>query len=182
VIFDEAMELTRTIGSNASYEDEALRMLWHAASGLPIGSVIVETGCEYGRSTSLLAQLAKSRSYQPLHLIDPFYTYEGTPVLSLVGMLFKVGAPYHLHVMTTAQAYSRLPLLINLVHIDGDHTAEGVEIDCDLLLPRVIYGGYAVFHDYGLDSLPEVKPVVDRFIKSWRKVGIKGSCLVVRKS
>jgi cephalosporin hydroxylase len=179
--FETALDLTRSVGSNASYEDDALEMLWHAASSLPGGSAIVEIGCEYGRSTSLLVQLIKERSYQAPHIVDPFYTYKGDAAQKFIRTMIKAGYPFHLHVMTTAQAYDSLPNRIDLVHIDGDHSTEGVTVDCRLLLPRVNRGGYAVFHDYGTESLPEVKPVVDRYTKTWTKIGKKGTCFVVRK-
>jgi len=179
--FRQAIELTSTVGSNASYEDDALEMLWFAAASLPRLSQIVEIGCEYGRSSSLLLQLARERGYQGPHFVDPFLTYSGYSATAFIQVMIKIKHHFHLHVMTTREAYPSLPLLINLLHIDGDHTSQGLQIDCDLLLPRIISGGYAVFHDYGEIGLPEVKPVVDRNTRTWKKIGTKGTCHVVRK-
>jgi len=182
VTFQEAMKLTSTVGTNSVYEDGALEMLWFAAASLPRLAQIVEIGCEYGRSTSLLMQIARARDFSDPHLVDPFLTYSGHPSVPFIRMMIKIGYPFHLHVMTTTRAYPCLPLFINLVHFDGAHHTEGLEADCELLLPRLVHGGYAVFHDYGRDSLYEVKQVVDAMTKRWRRVGLKETCLVVRKT
>ncbi len=49
----------------------------------------------------------------------------------------------------------------DLVIVDGDHSAEGIQGDIDTWLPQVKPGGYIVFHDYG-DVWPAVREAVDR--------------------
>jgi hypothetical protein len=55
---------------------------------------------------------------------------------------------------------------VDLLLVDGDHSAEGVEADCKLWIPRL--RGYAMFHDWGTQS------VIDGF-----KAGTRGEKLRV---
>lgn len=44
-------------------------------------------------------------------------------------------------------AVSKIPNSIDFLHIDGDHTYEGVKIDWELYSPKVRRGGYITIHD-----------------------------------
>jgi len=178
--FELALELTDTIGGRAAYEIEALRGLWTALSLLESMSTIVEVGCEYGRSTSLIAQVAKEQRHR-LILVDPFVDKTSGP--RLMEMLLNVGYPFSLYCMSTLDAglLGLLPYELDFVHVDGDHSTDGIQVDCAWLLPRLNSGGVAVFHDYGHDSLPDVKPVVDEFTRGWEVIGTWHTCHVLRK-
>lgn len=185
--FEQALELTDSIGGRAAYEIEALRGLWTALSLLKPYSAIIEVGCEYGRSTSLIMQAARERQHRVI-LIDPFIGADPAGVSmtdvkayqSLTGMLWRIGYPFTLHACRFSAAVE-LPERLDMVHIDGDHRWLGIKRDCELLLPRLRHGGIAVWHDYGHDSLPDVKPVVDEFTKSWEVTGTWHTCRVMRK-
>lgn len=58
---------------------------------------------------------------------------------------------------------------INLLFIDGDHTAKGVTADFEKYYGRVAPGGYIVFDDY-LDHMysPQVRPAVDAIVANIR--------------
>ena len=177
--FDEAWAYTSTISSETAFSEQEGRALFTTVlTGLPHASIIVEVGCEYGRSTSLLAQAAKADQHR-LILIEP------APKPELLAMLNHIGVFYTLHAMKTEHVSDDLlPLVLNLVHIDGDHSARALQIDCARLLPKLARGGIACFHDYGRPSLPDVEQVVDRYTASeeiWQRIGIFGTLRVLRK-
>jgi predicted O-methyltransferase YrrM len=173
--FEQAMVLTRTISSPTAYEDNECRALFDCAMSLEPGSTILEVGCEYGRSTSILAQVAREHRHQ-LILIDPFVDKASGP--RLVEMLLAVGATFTLYCMETVEMDAKHPFSypIHLLHIDGDHSAAAVARDCYDCLPWIASGGFACFHDYDRDSLPDVKTVVNHFMADgWTGIGVYGT-------
>lgn len=178
----EYIEEAKKTGSIASYSDDALWCLGTALIMTPIGGTVLEVGCQYGRSTTLVLLVAKERVLN-VTLIDPF---NETPESAgpFLQRHASFGIPFQLLVMTTQQAAERglLPTVIDLVHIDGDHKSAGLSYDCRILLPRLRHAGIAVFHDYGNPGLPGVKKVVDIHIDDWGFLSLAGCCLVIRKS
>ena len=186
------MKLTATVNCSGVYSDEALRGLYRAAVyAFPSGN-FVEIGTEFGRSTSLLAQVAKERGNY-LVLIDPFVKHlDGTPgssvAQSVVKMLVDLDVSFCL-----LRGYShRVPYNfgpISLLHIDGNHSSGFLESDMRRFLPYVVDGGYACFHDYGNPEpyTKEVKDTVDRVIQSewasaaFEEVGLYDTCKIFRK-
>ena len=181
--FAQAMSFTKDIGSSASFDDDAAKLLWETLATLGEHSWLMETGVEYGRSTSLLAQAALDMGHR-LVLVDPFLTYSGTPLAYAVQWLRGLGGPFTLHVKPTIDLLpSELPPRLDLLHVDGDHSTAGVETDCNLLLPLVRFGGFACFHDFGREGLPEVWPVVERWMRrGWQHVGTAGTLGVWRRT
>lgn len=55
---------------------------------------------------------------------------------------------------------------IDLLFIDGDHSAEGVGGDIDIWIPYVKDGGYVLFHDYGSPYHGFVTLAVDELAKT----------------
>lgn len=181
------MKLTATVNCSGVYSDEALRGLWEAADNCPTVGNIVEIGCEYGRSTSLLAQIAKERN-QYLVLIDPFVKHlDGTPgssvAQSIVKMLVELDVPFCLLREHSHRAmYVHGP--ISLLHIDGNHSGAFLWSDMVRYLPFVCDGGFVAFHDYGNDEpyTREVKRTVDSGMFSYfKEVGVFDTCKVFCK-
>lgn len=174
ISYEQVMELTRKTSGAAAFEDPCCELMYKTVASLAPGSTIVEVGVEFGRSTSILAQVAKDQGHR-LILIDPFV--DPVSGVKAMEMLTAVGVEFVLYKMTTAQA-AEAGLVwtfdqIGLLHIDGDHTWEGVNIDCQLLLDEVAIGGYACFHDYGRDSLPDVYAAASKYMTEpqWEAVG-----------
>lgn len=57
---------------------------------------------------------------------------------------------------------------INLLMIDGDHSAKQVSADFDHFHPFVTSPGYIVFHDINVPSAPGVKEIWTRLKLSWK--------------
>ena len=86
----------------------------------------------------------------------------------------QIGVPYRLIRDSTAEIeQSDLPVQIDLLHIDGDHSATSVEFDCCVLFPRLRRGGVACFHDYRPGFA--VVEVVDRLCAKWHLAATFGS-------
>lgn len=60
---------------------------------------------------------------------------------------------------------------IDLLFIDGDHSAMGVAGDFAAWYGKVSPDGVIIFHDYGSDNWPDVKLFVDNVVK--RGIGIE---------
>lgn len=166
--FDEVMRFTRTVSSNAAFEDPECKAYYDLLCSLPDHATVLEVGLQYGRSSSIVAQVAKAKRFNYIG-VDPFYQPpEAAP--EWIRMMQQVGVPFTLFVMTTEQLFrfGYAAFSVDMVLIDGDHDAAGVETDCQCYLPKVNTKGYALFHDYGRDSLPDVYPTVNKYMTSRR--------------
>jgi predicted O-methyltransferase YrrM len=63
------------------------------------------------------------------------------------------------HAESSKSAGAAWNILLDLLFIDGDHSAEGVKTDIALFVPHVKPGGWVAFHDAIRPSWPEVFPV-----------------------
>jgi predicted O-methyltransferase YrrM len=57
------------------------------------------------------------------------------------------------------------PIPVDLVYVDGDHTAEGVKADLMHWMWKIRHGGILICHDYHSPSLHDVKQVVDELVR-----------------
>ncbi len=157
--FESAYEFTKTIGSHTSFEKEECESYFDVLMDLPAGSRIIEVGLEYGRSSSIALQVAAERHHRYIG-IDPFECHDDvyeawTKMKEQVG----TGTLYRMH----SHAFPMYGT-IDAILIDGDHSHEGVTADCEHFLEHVAIGGYALFHDYLRESLPEVTQAVDHYM------------------
>ena len=82
----------------------------------------------------------------------------------------KILAPYHFKSFNLdTQIVNKLPLVdeIDFMHIDGDHTRQGVYNDLVLALKHVKAGGYILIDD--IDYIPEVLEGVSDFIRLYKR-------------
>src|SRR6266704_201071 len=147
--FEEVMQLTRTISGEPACTDLDAQALYDRLIQVPAGGIVVETGCQIGRSSSLIAQLARAIGFHNIH-IDP-YCCEPPGVASpsveymqsWVTMMRNIGGEqaheFTFLCMRTEQAAWMLERLgpIDLAFIDGDHELGGVQVDCRLIAERV---------------------------------------------
>src|SRR5882724_13312541 len=69
--FDEVMTLTSTISTYEVFQPAECEAMYDTLLLLPDGATIVEVGCDYGRSSSLIFQLAKAKNFLTIH-VDPW--------------------------------------------------------------------------------------------------------------
>ena len=152
--FDEVMVLTRTVSGPAAFEDNECRAYYDLLAALQPGSVIVEIGLQFGRSSSIALQVAKARGLIYCG-VDPF-TDPPEAKAEWIKMRDRICYFSCLYPNKTKDVAAILPTAVDLALVDGDHLYDGVATDCQVLMPRIVRGGYLLFHDYGRESLPEV--------------------------
>lgn len=181
--FEEAWKYTKTISQESGFYKEEGSAFFDALMQLPKGSTVIEVGCEHGRSTSLIAQAAKERGYTVI-LVDPFVDFIDRAYRSCTGMLRDIGIPFTLHCMKLADVPGWGLPEADFIHIDGDHSEEGVTQDCERILPLVKREGYACFHDYIHHRHPYIKGIVDSYTMNpgWEEVGTFARLRIVKKS
>ena len=187
--FDEVMELTRTVSSNTALEDPEAKALYDCCLQVPFGGLVVEIGCEFGRSSSILAQVAREGSFHTIH-VDP-YKQNLEILKKWHEMMWLIGGDddhRYTHIcMKSVQATWLLEMLcddgIDLAFIDGDHEYGGVMEDLQIVGPMVKQGSFLAMHDYGRESLPDVYRAAGEYLKDdeWDQVTIAGTLGVWRK-
>ena len=108
--FDEVMALTSTVSSATAFSDVECRALYDQCFKLNPSSVVVEIGCQLGRTSSIIAQVGKEIGYRSIH-IDP-YTQQFEYLRGWIEMMHKVGNPFTFLCMRTDQAERELRSLV----------------------------------------------------------------------
>jgi predicted O-methyltransferase YrrM len=169
--FDEVMELTSTISNIHCLQIVECQAMYETLCELPDGATIVEVGCDYGRSSSLIFQMAKAKQFLTIH-IDPWQEYKSRAGQWMNVMCERCAYhPFILLRMTTEEAALWLrqltPLGIDLAFIDGSHDQPIVEKDLQIVASRVKPGGFLTAHDYPSGGVTEA---IDPFVANgWTK-------------
>ena len=163
------------------------KRMYEIASALPQDAVIVEVGTFWGRSASLLGQIAMDRGYSLtcVDKFDPFpkaawWAKKGDGRDKVLGNLLGRDIAFTLMAMDSAEAARRFVGGIDLLHIDGDHRYPGVRADCDNWLPKLKPGGYVLFHDFARHGHRGVGRAVKE-LEGYEDLGVAFSMKVLRK-
>ena len=169
--FEEVMALTSTTGDFYCFQPPECQAMYETLCELPDGATIVEVGCDRGRSSSIIHQVAQAKSFLSIH-IDPWQSY---PDRAKDWMeMTSERCSYHpiiLLRMTTEEAATFIEQLtpngIDLAFIDGCHDQHVVERDLEIVASRVKQGGFLTAHDYPSGGVTEA---IDPFVASgWTK-------------
>lgn len=182
--FDCTFNAVDTAGCAEALLKIEAQFMWDLVCTLPAGSRIIEIGCEYGRSSVLLAMLAKDRG---LHLtcVDLWIGWDGKAsdcqgareASIWMNRMRMTGAEFTLHCMTSQAALeleaARGPY--DLVYIDALHTDESLRLDLQWAA-WLTKGGLLLVHDYDREYFPEVKAVTDEVLTpdKWGPLSIEG--------
>lgn len=145
--FNDVMVLTRKVSSPTAFEDQECEAYFDLLMSLPTYALVVEVGLEFGRSSSIALQVVREHNLR-------YYGIEPHVEDKWLKMAHHIGAPFLLFRVCSNLVVFEEP--IDLILIDGDHSYVTVTDDCNHFLPRVRKGGYALFHDFGESSLPDV--------------------------
>ena len=173
--FSDAMVLTRTISSPTAFDDQECERFWDLLVQVPEDGIVVEIGCQLGRSSSLVLQAAKDRGFLSVH-IDP-WTVQPDFARQWHALAWEIDVPHCVFQMRTDQVLDiEWPVGIDLLLIDGDHTADGVRKDLGMA-ERIKPGGILTAHDWMRDSLPDVETVLAPFVTDgrWEDLGAAGT-------
>lgn len=179
--FEEVMSVTRSVSSSTVLEDPEARALYDACIEVPEDGVVVEVGCQIGRSSSLITQLQQAIGFHAIH-VDP-YISNPEYLKGWVEMMARAG-DFALLCMRTEQAAWHLDKIgtIDMAFIDGDHEYQSVKLDLQLVANRIKRGGLLTAHDYANEGLPGVRQAIDPYVATgWDEIGIFGSLGVWRK-
>ncbi len=138
--------------------ENEIRFLGILAACTPASGAIVEIGSFKGKSTVMLATMARKYGLDPVVAIDPHQglSYLGPDVPhqsptfdEFLSSVKSAGLESHVEVQ---RAYSRdvaknWARPIRLLWIDGDHSYKGCKEDFDLFSPHLAEGAVVAFHD-----------------------------------
>lgn len=138
---------------------------------LPDGATVVEVGCDLGRSSSLIFQVASAKNLLTIH-VDPWAQFYNRAKSWMEVMCEHcLWHPFILLHMTTEEAALFInqltPWGIDLAFIDGCHDQPVVERDLEIVASRIKPGGFLTVHDYPSGGVTEA---VDPFVATgWTK-------------
>lgn len=168
---DEVMAITSTISNVHILQIVECQAMYETLCELPDGATLIEVGCDVGRSSSLILQVASSKNFHTIH-VDPWVEFKDRAKQWMENM--AECCPWHpfivLH-MTTEQAATHIQRLtpdsIDFAFIDGCHDQAVVKRDLEIVASRVRPGGFLVAHDYPSSGVSEA---IDVFVATgWMK-------------
>lgn len=122
------------------------------------GGDVLEIGTAYGYSTVALALVAEHVTAVDPHLTHGSYG-DVLANLNAYGVTATIVRDYSQIAMPALHAAG---MRYDLVWIDGDHTAEGVEHDVTWALKLLKRGGVIACHDYDEATCPGVRMALDK--------------------
>lgn len=168
---EEVMVVTSPIANIHSLQIVECAAMYEVLCRLPDGATIVEVGCDVGRSSSIILQLAVPKKFLTIH-IDPWQWFPERAREWVDLMCNRCGYhPFVLLHMTTEEAAAHIERLtpdgIDLAFIDGAHDQPVVERDLAIVASRIKLGGFLTAHDYPSGGVTEA---IDPFVASgWTK-------------
>lgn len=142
--------------------------------------VIVEIGSAHGASSLIFAETVKDKGGKLIcidNYPEDYYGQEKFGSYARKAFMQNVMKPYGRYVTLleypSSEAIARVRQLvdvdgwIDLLFIDGDHSYETVQKDCELYLPLLRSGGHVGFHDYNNPAFGGVKQAADEACAGW---------------
>lgn len=180
--YEEVMQLTRTVSAELAFDEFECKGMYDLLVSLPDEATVMEIGCQYGRSSSIIAQIAKAKDFK-LYFIDNYA--EGTGAPEWIKMMTGIGHPFTLRCMTSERAGCfPEPAAVDLLFIDGFHETAWIDLDYVSHAWRVYPPGICCYHDFGRDTLPDIKTVTDARMtieNGWEPISVWGTLAAWRR-
>lgn len=178
--FDEIYKIVEETSHEVAFNRGECEALYDSLHKLSDKSNIVEIGVQFGRSATVILEVAKEKNFN-VSLVDNWLEDMSREAREhLLSQAEKYGWKFKDYWMSSNMASKLYQGKIDLIHIDGDHNYEGVLSDMTHWLPKVKSGGFALFDDYGHDSLPGVFQAVTEYFTehgNWIYLGRFGNKL-----
>lgn len=182
-----AVQWTLDNYGDATYRIDEMEHLYVAALSVPAGGTIVEIGTYAGCSASLLLQAAKPRRVVVTMIDSCAWMWTPEVDARLNKTIMEKAGDCIRAIPAISRELAKLGTTpIDMLHIDGDHSKEGVRQDCESWLPLLKSDGLACFHDYrgssGQDPFPGMPDEVDRQTAGYKDVWHGGELgLLIRR-
>jgi len=180
--FEQVMDVTKDVSSIVMFTPEECRGLYEALAHVPNGGLVIEVGCDYGRSSSIIIQMAAAKKFHSIH-IDPYHDHPEY-AQHWINYMLRVRPqhwPFLFFCGKTVESVNFLDILfrgeacLDLAFIDGDHYEPAIKVDLAFVGKNVKHGGLLVAHDYGDHHepfFPDVKRLFDEFTQEgWVEFG-----------
>lgn len=191
---EEAMNVCRTAQDKYTLDDNNHAALYEllAKQSFPDGANIVELGCCYGRTSLILAYVAKHKNWD-FHAVDCFIL---SPEADYRNVMNNSNLPYTLHVNWTsgctvpqrADLYEiKWDSLVHFLFIDASHNEPWFSADCKKWLPWVAPGGIVAFDDWpaeevtGAGAHDAIAIYGEQLTKDWVDLGWCGRVRIKQK-
>lgn len=165
--FDEIYQIVEESSHETAFNREEAKAVYDILASLdaPSPTNIVEIGVQFGRSTTIFAEVCKKRPHWHFTAIDNWCEEEGARAKAHVeSQMEKHGWRFDLWTSDSSRAAEKYDRQIDVLHIDGDHTYQGVRRDLLGWMHKVKIQGYALFDDYGHKGLEDVARAVDQWM------------------
>ena len=143
---------------------EEARQLYEHTTKLPKGSIVVEAGCLFGRSTSVLATVAKEKKHK-LYVIDNWVVEGRDAKPQFWENMKRIGVDKIINFIEKCEVDAAGDFedkSIDLIHIDSAHDYGHMKRAVTAWIPKMKKGSVMAFHDYGNPVFYEgVKKSVD---------------------
>lgn len=195
--FEEVQKISEHVNSIVLLQPWEAKLLYETFCKVPAWGVVVEVGSHYGRSSSIILQLAKAIGFHSFH-VDPYCDDDGERngteniLAAWAKMMKSIDYPFTLFCMKTEEVGPWLPPDLDAAYIDGEHTGEAVTIDLHTVAERIKSGGYLLTHDFGPtpiyphgplgERFPDVSKAIREYVSyGWEEVGMSESLAVWRR-
>lgn len=153
-----------TSGIIGTFDEGEAKEMFNIIKGIGERGLVVEIGSYYGRSSSLIGQVAYVNGFEFVCIDNFVMTDKGKSSRDQREEFYRnmdrEGIRYWLVPLWSRRAVKLFKdEEIDFLFIDGDHEYKSVKEDHDLYVPKVKKGGYIFFHDYRGEE--GVKKVVD---------------------
>lgn len=181
--FEEVYKVVEESSSHAAFNKAECQAMYDILYRMPRMSLIVEIGVQFGRSLSVIAEVSKDKEHSVIGIDNWKEDVSAEAKAHVEAQIKKHHWPVRLINMDSVEAEKYVSGDVGLLHIDGDHTPEGVMRDIVTWVPRLKIGGYICFDDYGHVSLPGVFQSVTAYREShpgqFEYIGLYGDKLGV---
>ena len=183
ISFEEVYRLADKSSAEVAFNRGEMSIMYDLLTNLIDNANVVEIGIQFGRSTTVIGLIAKEKNFH-FTAVDNWREDVSSEARAHVDkvLIKELKLPIHIIDSTSRSAAHKYKRDIDFIHIDGDHTFNGVITDMEKWLPKVCKGGYVCFDDYGHDSLPDVYEAVSLYMKNhpeFRYIGRYGNKLGV---